>query len=100
VGYGADINKGNNNNITPLSVACYNEHIEVVKYLVEHGTDINKEDRFDNTPLSIACEKEDEDIILYLIKRGSYMNKRLINRLNSKIIKLLQNFENEKRKKV
>jgi len=36
----------------------------------------------------------------YLIKQGTYINKRSINKYNAKIIKLLQRFENEKRKKV
>ena len=35
--HGAYVNKENNNGIAPLYIACQNEHIEVVEYLVEHG---------------------------------------------------------------
>ena len=32
-----DVNKKANNGATSLYFACYEGHIEVVKYLVEHG---------------------------------------------------------------
>jgi len=42
---------------------CYNGHIEVVKYLVEHGADINKEDNKGWTPLLWTCQEGHTEII-------------------------------------
>jgi len=100
VEHGADIDKENNVGWTSLFSACQNGHIAIVKYLVELGTNINKEDNDGVTPLSLTCEKGDEAIIQYLIKQGANINKRFINKYNSKIIKLLQNYEKEKRKMI
>ncbi len=38
---GADVNKQNNNGITPLFDACDKENNTIVKYLVEHGANVN-----------------------------------------------------------
>jgi len=100
VKHGVNINKKSNNGATPLISACQNGHIKVVKYLVENGVDINKEENNGETPLFYACLNGNEDIIQCLIKRGAYISKKSINKYSKEIIKLLQNFENEKRKNV
>ena len=46
-----EISKEANSGFTPLYIACYNRHIEVVKYLEEHGADINKEENEGTTLL-------------------------------------------------
>lgn len=39
---------------TPLIVACYKEHLHVVKELLEAGADVNLENKF-VSPLQVAC---------------------------------------------
>ena len=34
----------NNNNITPLHIACYKQYISIIKYLIEIGVDVNYQD--------------------------------------------------------
>ena len=69
--------------MNPKFIACLNENIDVVKYLVKFSVNINKEYNYFITPLSFACEKGDEDIIKYLIKRA-FINNRFISKYNSK----------------
>ena len=51
-----DINKANNDGWTPFYIACYNGHIDIVKYLLMCGReiDINKKDHEGKTALDIA----------------------------------------------
>ena len=41
----------NNNNITPLHLACMKQYINIIKFLIDIGVDINYQDNFGNTPL-------------------------------------------------
>ena len=41
----------NNNNITPIHLACMKQYINIIKFLIEIGVDINYQDNFGNTPL-------------------------------------------------
>ncbi len=41
----------NNNNLTPLHIACNKQYLNIIKYLIEIGVDINYQDNFGNTPL-------------------------------------------------
>ncbi len=41
----------NNNNLTPLHIACTKQYLNIIKYLIEIGVDINYQDNFGNTPL-------------------------------------------------
>jgi len=43
--HGADINKGDMYDDTPLIKACKYDEIDTVKYLIEQGADINKENK-------------------------------------------------------
>jgi len=42
VEHGADINKEDNDGVTPLFISCKEGHENVVKYLMEHGENINE----------------------------------------------------------
>ena len=54
---------------TPLHLAVEEDHMEVVKFLVEEAqADINAQDRFGNTPLDCCLRKSKEKINLTLIK--------------------------------
>lgn len=61
----------------PLSVACRNGNIEIVKLLVERGADVNNNDGW--TALSYAYDKHSEnwyEIAVYLIENGASLEYR------------------------
>ena len=76
--HGADINKEDCDGWTPLFSACFNEHIEIVKYLVEHGTNINKERDGGFTPLHIAFRNGHIEIVKYLVEHGADIIKNVM----------------------
>jgi len=41
----------NNNNLTPLHIACSKQYHNIIKYLIQIGVNINYQDNFGNTPL-------------------------------------------------
>jgi hypothetical protein len=41
----------NNNNLTPLHIACSKQYYHIIKYLIEIGVNVNYQDNFGNTPL-------------------------------------------------
>ncbi|EAY23415.1 hypothetical protein TVAG_070780 [Trichomonas vaginalis G3] len=71
-----DPNMRDNNLRTPLHCACYNNSIEVVKFLLTlDEIDINAQDIYENTPLHDACNKMREEIVKILIGfRGININ--------------------------
>ena len=60
---GANINKENEKDETPLFYACELEENDLVEILVEKGADINKESRYGETPLFNACISGKEDLV-------------------------------------
>ena len=64
-----DINHKNLQSMTPLMVAVDNNHLEVVKMLIEYNADFNLgNDRFN--PVVLAIKKQYEDILTVLLKSG------------------------------
>ena len=47
----------NNNGFTPLMIAVYYGHLEMVKYLVTAGANINAQDNKKHTVLHVALRK-------------------------------------------
>lgn len=47
---------------TPLTLACYRGHIDIVRELIIEGTDINKKDG-NKTPLTAACKGRHINVI-------------------------------------
>jgi len=72
---GADINKENEEDETPLFLAYKNGNGNIVKYLVEKGADINKENEEDETPLFLAYKNRNEDLVKYLIDHIADVDK-------------------------
>jgi ankyrin repeat protein len=53
---GADINKPDPDNVTPLILAFINLRFDIAKYLVERGADVNQWDYWGRTPLYAAAD--------------------------------------------
>lgn len=91
---GADINYQENiNDLNPLEVSIYNNHYEIVKYLVKNGAIINDQNI---NALNIALYARKMKIIKFLIDNGAKIDEKLrdvfehlIMRNKPKIIKLL-----------
>ncbi|XP_067653296.1 ankyrin repeat domain-containing protein 50-like [Haliotis asinina] len=62
-----DINSRGVSNRTPVMVAAYEGHKDVVELLVKHGADMSLTSRFGNNILYLACEQGYSDIVKYLL---------------------------------
>jgi ankyrin repeat protein len=63
---GIDVNKKNNIGDTPLTIAAYQGHKEIVKQLIANGADVNTKNNNGDTPIVLAAyqgHKETADII-------------------------------------
>ena len=63
---GADVNKSDLLNHTPLYAACQEDHPDVARLLLEHGADTDSPDRLGRTPLDVAREKGHTEIVTLL----------------------------------
>ena len=68
---GANFNRTNLNEDTPLIIAVNNSNFESVKFLVDSGVSIDKKGGVKKTPLHIALERGDKKIVSYLIEKGA-----------------------------
>ena len=72
--YGADVNKKNEINNTPLFYSCMYDFIDNARVLLENGADPNilgtKQTKM-KSPLACACEEENMDLIKLLVKYGA-----------------------------
>ncbi|CAB3409050.1 unnamed protein product [Caenorhabditis bovis] len=67
----ADVNQTTQTESTPLRGACYDGHLEIVKYLLDHGADINKPNKHGHTSLMIAAYRQKVDVVRLLLERGA-----------------------------
>ena len=56
---------------TPLTVACKNSHLELVKVLISYGSDTNWRDIAGRSPLFYAIQNQDIELITVLIGNNS-----------------------------
>lgn len=60
---------------TPLSIACKNGNMDIIKALVKNGADINNRTNTENqSPLEIACLYHKLNVVCYLIEHGADIN--------------------------
>lgn len=62
--------------ISPLHLACINNHIDAVKLLLSNGADIDKQDEDGWTPLHYTADADNDhyEMCEYLIDQGANMN--------------------------
>ena len=68
---GADVNKADNYEETPLYVAAENGRKDVVEVLLRAGADVNKADNDGWTPLHIAARNGHKDAVVALVDGGA-----------------------------
>ena len=76
---GDDVNKANSNGFTPLYVAAYRGHLEVVQHLLaQGGIDVNRANGNGATPLFIAAEQGHLEVVQHLLEqRGIDVNRAM-----------------------
>ena len=57
--------------ISPLSLAAQNNHVEFMKFLLEHGANIDSADKKGNTALHIAAENSKTESFNFLLDKGA-----------------------------
>ena len=65
------VNARNNFESTPLMRTCYNGHMDVVTYLVEHGANIHLQDKNGDTCLHNAAERGHVEVVRMLLALGA-----------------------------
>eukprot|EP00347_Sterkiella_histriomuscorum_P015824 403355547 len=74
----ADINKENQNSLTPLHAACLAGSIQVVNFLLDQNADFMKRDKKNFLPLHYAVIKDQADLVRHLQteRHFSVLNKK------------------------
>ena len=85
------VNARNNSGITPLMITCYNGHMNVATYLVEHGANIHLQDEDGDTCLHFAAQRGHVEVVSQLLAVGAKENPDYVNaRDNSGITPLMR----------
>lgn len=78
---GADVNKADRDQITPLMEAAASENINVVSYLVSKNADVNALNKLGADPLTIALASGEAALARILLQNGSNPNLKW-NKMN------------------
>ena len=68
------INEESNEWYSPLILACYNNNVEVTRFLIEHGADVNGDSKM-GTPIMAAVVKNNREIINLLLEKDVDVSK-------------------------
>jgi len=71
---GADVNRADNDDFTPLMVALQFKHSDCALFLIEHGANVNTSNFIGNTPLHLACIFGAVDSVDQLLEAGAEIN--------------------------
>lgn len=69
--FGLDLNAKTSKGHTPVYIAAYFSHVDVVKLLDEYGADIDSE-----SLMKVSCLKERLEVVKYLVSKGCDVNAR------------------------
>lgn len=74
----SSINSYSGDGFTPLGLACYFGHLEIVQYLVNHGADVNKtsSNSFHVAPIHSATAISNYEITAFLLEHGADVNAK------------------------
>ena len=56
---------------SPLYLASGEDHMEMVKYLIQNGAQINNKNKTDQTPFLHAARMHHIDVLEFLIQKGA-----------------------------
>lgn len=59
---------------TPLHRACYGNHTEVVKYLLQHNANVSTKTQLLWQPLHSACQWNNKECVVLLLQNGADIN--------------------------
>jgi uncharacterized protein len=65
------LNSKGTHGFTPLMIASFKGHVEVVRWLVDHGAAIDERDEDGATALYMACSKAQLPVVRLLVERGA-----------------------------
>ncbi|MGI4752876.1 MAG: ankyrin repeat domain-containing protein, partial [Janthinobacterium lividum] len=71
----ADIDKAENNGLSPLHIAAQSGHLEIVQKLLEYGANVHKSEKNGNSPLHLAALFGHLDIIQKLLEHKADVDK-------------------------
>ena len=71
---GADVNRPNDFDYTPLMISIQQNHVEAVRFLIEKGADVNAQNKLNETPFIFAVEACNAEIVNLLIEKDAQIN--------------------------
>ena len=77
------VNTRSNSGTSPLMRTCYNGHVNVATYLVQHGANIHLQDKNGNTCLHCAAQKGHVEVVSKLLAVGAKENQDYVNARNN-----------------
>ena len=72
---GCNVNKKDIYGNSPIIIASYNNHFEILKYLTEYGANLNVKDKYGNTALILSSLKGNYEIVRYLVEQGAIIDE-------------------------
>ena len=73
------VNATKHSGTTPLMITCYNGHMNVATYLVEHGANVHQTDKYGDTCLHYAAERGHVEVVSQLLAVGAKENPDYVN---------------------
>ena len=72
---GVDINQVDAEGESPLKLAVWGAHLDVIHLLCFHGADVNQEDKAGDTPLYKAVAQGDLGVVQLFCERGADVDR-------------------------
>ena len=75
IGEGADVSEADAEGESPLKLAVWEGHLDVIHLLCFHGADVNQEDRNGDTPLYKAVAQGNLGVVQLFCEKGADVNR-------------------------